>query len=236
MWRFIQRHPFRVALFIAFIIGVIAIRLFDIAAWIDIATLLQYRDALIAYVTQRYWESVLVFVSVYAIENMFALPFSFALSIAAGFLYGLPAAVAYIVIGATCGAVLAFIVTRYLIGYRLQAYYKNAFERFNRELENNGIYYLFVLRLIPIVPFFLINILAGLTRISVLIFTITTAIGILPGAFVYASAGYHLRTVDTLGDIFTWDMLLILCLLILFAVMPVVIKKWYGWRPLEPHE
>ena len=230
---FIRKNYIRVALFVLFIALIVSFRIFDIGSWINIATIQQYEQELIEYVRQHYWQSVAIFIAVYAIENIFALPFSFVLSIMAGFVYGILPAVAYIVAGATSGAVLSFLVTRYVIGWKVQQYYQDTLVRFNRELKNNGAYYIVILRLIPVVPFFLINILAGLTNVSVWTFAITTAIGIIPGTILYASAGYQLRVVDTIGDIVTWQSITILVLLVLFVIAPVILKKWLNWKPLQ---
>ena len=113
----------------------------------------------------------------------------------------------YVNIGATCGAVLAFLSARYLLGSRLQESYGAQLAKFNGEMERNGVRYLLTLRLIPVFPFFLVNFLSGLTRVHLSTFTWTTAAGIIPGTVVFAYAGHQLETVHSVGDIFTGKVL-----------------------------
>jgi len=229
----IKRHPIRIALFGVFVIAIILFRLFDVGAWLNIETLQSYEQTLRSYIQAYYWSSVAIFIIAYAIEAALSLPISFILSIGAGFFYGTYPAVLYILLGATLGAVGACVITRYLFGSLFQRAYRDKLRRFNAYMQENGAYYIIILRLIPIVPFFLINILVGLTNISLLTFALTTAIGILPGAWLYAAAGDQLQQIHTIGDIFTWDVIFMLTLIILFITLPLIIKRWYGWRPLE---
>jgi len=233
MRRLIRNNPIRSALFALFIILVIILRVFDVASWLNIRTLQQYQQYLMNFVHAYYWQSVVIFIALYAVEVMFALPFAFVFSIAGGFLYGTWLALVYIVVGATSGAVLSFMLTRYVIGNKIQAYYQHRMDAIHTELERNGAYYLILLRLIPVLPFFLVNIAAGLTRVSLGLFACTTAIGIVPGALLYAAAGHQLRVINSLQDIFTWNTIIIFALLILFAMTPIIMKKWYNWKPLE---
>jgi len=231
IWRIVRQYPLRFLAFFVFLCIVIGVRIFDVGSWVDVQTLQQYEQQLVAYVRDYYWSSVAIFIGLYALEVSLAMPFSFVLSIAGGFLYGTWPAVLYILVGATTGAVLSCLIVRYLIGYKIQQKYQDALERFNQELDRSGAYYIIILRLIPIVPFFLINILVGFTQLSVITFGVTTAVGMLPGAAIYAAAGDRLREIDKLQDIFTWETAVILGLLVALAAVPVIVR-WYYQRPL----
>jgi uncharacterized membrane protein YdjX (TVP38/TMEM64 family) len=132
----------------------------------------------------------------------------------------------FAVLGATLGAVASFYVARFILGESLQNKYAKELERFNNEFAANGYSYLFALRLLPIFPFFLINLLCGLTRIDIKTFFITTFIGIIPGGFAYTYAGSQLSSINALGDIFTKEMGLALLFLGLISLVPVLYKKW----------
>jgi uncharacterized membrane protein YdjX (TVP38/TMEM64 family) len=153
-----------------------------------------------------------------------SIPGAVIFSLAAGFLFGFWG-VLYVNIGATIGAIIAFLVARYLIGDWLQKRYANRLASFNREIEENGYNYLLMLRLIPVFPFFLVNIFAGITRIPLLTYAWTTIVGIAPASFVFIYAGCQLGNIDKPGDILTWQILLVFVLFGLLALIPVFLKK-----------
>ena len=128
-------------------------------------------------------------------------------------------------ISATTGATLAFLFARYIAGQALQRKYGDKIAKFNDDLERNGWSYLLVLRFIPIFPFFLINIFAGLTKIPLRTFVWTTSLGIFPGSLIYAYAGQQLGTIKTVKDIFSRTILLAFLLLAALAVFPVIYNK-----------
>jgi uncharacterized membrane protein YdjX (TVP38/TMEM64 family) len=131
----------------------------------------------------------------------------------------------YANIAATIGATLAFLVTRYLLHDTVMRKFGNRLEKLNKELETRGLNYLLFLRLVPIFPFFLINLAAGLTRLPLRTFVIGTMLGIIPGGFVYCNAGASLATVTTLGEVATPRVLGSFALLGLFALVPVIYGK-----------
>lgn len=97
--------------------------------------------------------------------------------------------------------------------------------KFNDELDRNGAGYLLFMRFIPLFPFFLINLCAGLTNLKLRTFLWTTAVGILPGSLVFTYAGRQIREINSLGDIMTPQVYGAFILLAAFAVIPVIYKK-----------
>lgn len=154
------------------------------------------------------------------------LPIATLFSLASGFMFGAFWGLLIGVLGATLGAVASFYVARFILGVSLQKKYAKELERFNQEFETNGYSYLFALRLLPIFPFFLINLLCGLTRIDIRTFFITTFIGIIPGGFAYTYAGSQLSTINAIGDIFTKEMGFALLFLGFISLIPILYKKW----------
>jgi uncharacterized membrane protein YdjX (TVP38/TMEM64 family) len=217
-------------LFLAVIIG---LRLSGIGEFLTFESLQRNKDSLLAFVRDNAVKSVIIYILVYVAAITMNLPGGAVLTIAGGFLFGTFPAVVYVNIGATCGAVLAFLSARYLLGSRLQASYGSQLAKFNGEMERNGVRYLLTLRLIPVFPFFLVNFLSGLTRVPLSSFTWTTAIGIIPGTAVFAYAGHQLETVHSIGDIFTVNILATFLLLGLFTLAPVIIERMRK-RPSPP--
>ena len=216
------RNMVLLVLFLAVIIG---LRLSGIGEFLTFESLQRNKDSLLAFVRDNAVTSVLIYILVYVAAIALNLPGGAVLTIAGGFLFGTVPAVVYVNIGATCGAVLAFLSARYLLGSRLQESYGAQLAKFNGEMARNGVRYLLTLRLIPVFPFFLVNFLSGLTRVPLSSFTWTTAVGIIPGTAVFAYAGHQLETVHSVGDIFTGKVLSAFLLLGLFALAPAIIGR-----------
>jgi len=183
-----------------------------------------YKDNLMGFVEANYIQSVLIYICVYILVAALSVPGATVLTLSGGFLFGL-IGVVYVNLGATAGAILSFLAARYLLGSWIQSRYGDRLSAFNREIDENGYFYLLTLRFIPVFPFFLINIFAGFTRVPLSIFIWTTALGIIPGSFVYVFAGTQLGSITSLSDVVSWKILLAFALLGIFALVPVVVKK-----------
>jgi uncharacterized membrane protein YdjX (TVP38/TMEM64 family) len=219
--------PVHKKILIALIIAaaIVSIRLFGLDHLLSLETFRQYRDQLQAFTAQHYLPTVAIFILIYIAAVALSIPGATILTLTAGFLFGF-FGVIYVNIGASAGAILAFLAARYLIGDWVQKRYGEKLATFNKEIAENGYNYLLTLRFIPLFPFFLINIFAGLTRVPLTIFAWTTIIGILPGSFVYIYTGRQLGVIDKPGDILSWQIILAFVLLGLLVLSPVVIKKF----------
>jgi uncharacterized membrane protein YdjX (TVP38/TMEM64 family) len=184
----------------------------------------QYRDQLLSITANNYILTVGIFITIYIVVVALSIPGAVILSLAAGFLFGFWGII-YVNIGATIGAILAFLVARYLIGDWLQNRYAEKLVSFNKEIAENGYNYLLTLRLIPIFPFFLVNIFGGITRIPLVTYAWTTMVGIAPASFVFIYAGCQLGNIDKPGDILSWQVLLVFVFFGLLALIPVFLKK-----------
>ncbi|MHB8058078.1 MAG: TVP38/TMEM64 family protein [Desulfuromonadaceae bacterium] len=180
-----------------------------------------HRHGLFNFIQSHYLQAVIMFILLYLMTALF-LPGALALTIAGGMLFGTVPALVYINIGATAGAILAFQAARFLLGGWVQEHFKNQLDRFNREMERHGSNYLLVLRVLPIIPFFVVNYCAGITKIPLTTFVWTTSLGMLPGSFVYAFVGQQLRHVNQAQDLFSWKIMMALSLLAVFAILPVL--------------
>lgn len=228
-----KKNTRNILLLVLFIVVIIGLRLSGIGDILSFESLQGNRDSLLAFVRDNAVKAVLIYILVYVVAIALNLPGGAVLTIAGGYLFGTFPAVIYVNIGATCGAVLAFLSARYLLGARLQESYGAQLAKFNGEMERNGVRYLLTLRLIPVFPFFLVNFLSGLTRVRLSSFTWTTAVGIIPGTAVFAYAGRQLETVHSVGDIFTVNVLVAFLLLGLFTLAPAIIGRVRN-RPSPP--
>jgi uncharacterized membrane protein YdjX (TVP38/TMEM64 family) len=165
------------------------------------------------------------FMALYVMQTALSLPGAAILSLAAGAIFGPLLGTLSAVIAATIGATFAFLVTRYLLRDAVLNRFGPKLEGLNRELEARGFNYLLFLRMVPLFPFFLINLAAGLTRLPLRTFVLGTLIGIIPGGFVFVNAGASLAGIDSLQDVASPRVLGSFALLGVFALAPAVYGK-----------
>lgn len=220
--------PYIKKIFYACIFAIINVFLwfyFDIGSLLTLETFQKNRELLLTTVQNNYTWSVLGYMLVYTLDAALFLPATALLIMLGGFLFGVAAATCYATIAATCGGTIAFLVARYFLGTTMQARYGTQLAAFNERIEKNYIRYLFFVRLVPVFPFFLINVLAGLTLIPVTVFIWTTALGIIPNVMIYACIGQQLTTLTKLSDIVTFNFVLAILLLCSLSLLPLVVNR-----------
>ena len=198
---------------------------FDADRYLTLETIKANRDRLLDYTQAHYLTAVVLFITLYCLQTTFSLPGAALFTLAGGFLFGSLAGMLYANLGATSGATLAFLVSRYLLHDWVEAKFGQRLGAVQEGFSKNAFAYLITLRLIPIFPFFLINLLSGLTRITVGTFVVATAIGIVPGSFVYAYAGRQLGRINSLHEIASPQVLLAFTLLGLLALAPSFYRR-----------
>lgn len=191
----------------------------------------QNHDALVMYAEANPLRAGVAFVLLYMAACLLMLPVAALLSIGAGVMFGVPLGVFLVMVAATSGACISFLASRHLFGNYLQNRYRARLYRFNHEFRARGIFYLMTLRFIPVCPFFLINILSGLTQIPLRVFMWTTCIGVLPGAFVFVCAGSSLLQIGGIQDVMTLPVLLAFIALATLSLSPVLYARLRGKNP-----
>jgi uncharacterized membrane protein YdjX (TVP38/TMEM64 family) len=202
----------------------------DLGRFFTLASLKANRDALAGFYAAHQIACVAAFIAIYIAQTALSLPGAAILTLSAGAIFGVLLGTVYAVTGATIGALFAFLVARYLFHDLIQQRFGGRLEQLNRELDKSGLHYLLFLRLVPVFPFFLINLGAGLTRLPLRTFFIGTFIGIIPGGFVYCNAGASLASINRIGEIASPRVLGSFALLGLFALVPVFYRKIKGFR------
>jgi uncharacterized membrane protein YdjX (TVP38/TMEM64 family) len=206
---------------------------FDLGRFLTLAGLKSNRQTLLDYYASHKLIMVTGFMGIYIAQTALSLPGAALLSLAAGAIFGSVMGTLYANIAATIGATLAFLVTRYLLRDLVLDTFGSKLEGMNRELEQRGFSYLLFLRLVPLFPFFLINLAAGLTRIPLRTFFFGTMLGIIPGGFVYANAGASLATIASLSGIISPRVLGSFALLGLFALIPALHNNFKNRKVTE---
>ncbi len=211
---------------IIFLLGIGAFVYFDLSQYLSLDAIKANRDLLLNYTESNYALAVAVFILVYILQTTFSLPGGAILTLTGGFLFGSLMGTVFVNIGATIGATLAFLAARYLLRDWVESKFGDRLEPIQAGFAQNAFSYLMTLRLIPAFPFFLVNLVSGLTRVKLGTYMIATSLGIIPGSFVFAFAGRQLGSINSLSEIASPSVLLAFSLLGLLALMPIAYRKW----------
>ena len=199
--------------------------------YLSFEALRQHREQLLGLVGQHPFLAPLAFTAVYAAVVALSVPGGAILTIAGGFLLGIVPATLCVLVGATVGATIVFLIARTALGDALRAKAGPRIRRMEEGFRQDALSYLLVLRLIPIFPFWLVNIVPAFLGVPVRTYVLGTFVGIIPGAFVYASVGNGLGAVfdaggtPDLGIIFEPAILLPIVGLAMLALLPVAYRK-----------
>lgn len=167
-----------------------------------------------------------LFFCLYVAIGSLNLPGAFILTPAAGAIFGTPVGSALVSFGSTVGATISFLTARYLLRGFIEDRFAFAAARVNQGVREEGPYYLFGLRLVPIFPFFLINPIMGLTRLRTWTFFWVSQLGMLPGTVVYVNAGAQVGRIESLGGVLTPTLLGSFALL---GIFPFIARRGLAW-------
>ncbi len=216
----------KISIAIAVVLAVGAFFYLDLGKFLSLTALKENRDSLLAFTDANFPAAVAIFIGTYILVTGLSLPGAVILTLAGGFVFGAGWATLFINLGATTGATLAFLTARYVLRDAVEQKFGARLGPFQEGFAKNAFNYLLTLRLIPLFPFFMVNLVSGLTRVSVGIYVAATAIGIIPGSFVYAYAGRQLGTINSVKEIASPNVICAFVLLGLLALVPVLYKRF----------
>ena len=214
-----------------FALGMSAFFYFDLGQYVSLTSLKENKDALVAYTHAHSITTVFFYILIYTLQTALSLPGATIMTLAGGFLFGSLLGTFYVNIAATTGATMAFLSARYLFRDLVERKFGGPasaggrIQSLQTGFSKNAFQYLLMLRLIPLFPFFLVNLVAGLTQIRVAAYVGATALGIIPASFVYSNAGTQLGTINTVKDIASPQVLGAFVLLGLLAVVPIIYQR-----------
>ena len=185
---------------------------------------LQSKQALlIRYQDNHPWLSMLFFALTYVLFTILSVPgAAVILSLLGGALFGLILGSILVSFSSTLGATITFLVSRYFFYPSLQKKFGKQLKKINHEIKKEGAFYLFSLRLTPIFPFVLINLLMGITPIKLRTFYWVSQIGMLPATIIYVNAGLQIINYQTHYQIISFKLFIALVLL---GIFPLLVKK-----------
>ncbi|MEJ2696489.1 MAG: TVP38/TMEM64 family protein [Candidatus Sulfobium sp.] len=158
----------------------------------------------------------------YILVTSLSLPGAAALTIAGGALFGLWTGTIVVSFASSIGATLACFAARFVLRDWVQSRFGEKLKRVNEGIEREGAFYLFTLRLVPVFPFWLINLVMGLTRMPLRRFYWVSQLGMIPGTIVYVNAGKELGQIESLSGIFSPGLIISFALL---GIFPIAAKK-----------
>ncbi len=227
-----RKNPWRF-LPIALIAAGLALALvFRVHEWVSLETLHAQGQALDRFVAANLGAALAIYTLIYIAAVTISLPGAIVLTLSGGFLFGAWLGGAAAWLGASIGATLIFLAARTAFGDALRARAGSWLEKLRDGFRDNAFSYLLVLRLVPLFPFFVVNLVPAFLGVRLRVFAIGTLLGIIPGTFVYASVGAGLGELFEAGgaitpaDVLSPEILAALVGLALLALLPVAYKTW----------
>ena len=198
---------------------------FGLGALLTLENLKASRDALVGAYQARPLATVLAFFAVYVAATAVSIPGAVVLTLAAGAMFGLWVGLVVVSFASSLGALLAFLASRYLLRDAVQSRFGKSLAPMNEGIARDGTFYLLTLRLVPVFPFWLINLLMGLTPIGAARFYVVSQIGMLAGTIVYVNAGSELAAIEAPGDVLSPALL---GSFVLLGVFPLLARWFVG--------
>ena len=197
----------------------------DILAQLNLQSLKDNYASLKIYFNDRPFQSSLVYVAIYILVTALSLPGAVILTLAGGAIFGLWWGIILVSFSSTLGATAAFLLTRYFFRNYIRSRFGDKLTTINEGIKKDGAFYLFTLRLVPIFPFFVINVLMALTALKTWTFYWVSQLGMLLGTVIYVNAGTQLATLNSTGDILSIDLIISLCVV---GLLPITAKLFIG--------
>ncbi|MFT6463235.1 FAD-dependent oxidoreductase [Halopseudomonas sp.] len=195
---------------------------FDLNQYFSLEWLKSQQENFNAQVAANPYLAAAIFFGVYVVVTALSLPGAALMTLVGGALFGLGWGLLLVSFASVMGATVAMIISRFLLQSWVQKRFGKRLKAINQGVDNEGAFYLFALRLVPVFPFFLINLAMGLTRLKVTTFWWVSQIGMLPGTFVYVNAGRELGQLDSLGGILSPGLI---GAFVLLGVFPLIARK-----------
>ena len=199
---------------------------FGLDSYLSFDTLKQNQKKLQEFYANYPFRVILIYSIIYLIVVIFALPGAAVMTLAGGWIFNLFLGTVLVSLLSTTGATFNFLLSRYFFRSQLEKKFASTLNKINEGLKKDGNFYLFSLRMIPIFPFFLINLVMGLTNMKVRDFFMVSQIGMLAGTIAYVNAGTQLASIQSPTDILTFPVLISFVIL---GFLPLITKYFINF-------
>ena len=216
----------RIVLLVVFVGAIVAFFAFGGQRYLTLETIKANRDALLQFTSAHFVTALAIGFLVYAGAVAFSLPGGLILSLTAGFVFGRWVGTALAVVAATVGATIVFLAARYIFADGARKRLGDWGEKINAGFTDGAFNYMLFLRLVPVFPFFLVNLAPAFTSIPLRTYVLATFLGIIPGTFVFVNLGETLGRIESLQGLVSIETLGAFALLGLLALVPILLKKF----------
>ncbi len=196
--------------------------LFDLGQYLTLEFFRSQREAIVTYYQAHPWQTIATYFLIYVAVTGLSLPGAALMTLVGGAIFGLLWGTIVVSFASTIGATLAFLVSRLLLRDYVQGRFGESLKAVNQGVRTDGPFYLFTLRLVPLFPFFVINLVMGLTPIRTATFFLVSQLGMLAGTIVYVNAGTQIAQIESLGGILSPGLIASFTLL---GIFPLIAKK-----------
>jgi len=201
---------------------VIAFFYFDLKNYLSLDYIKEQRENFNIYYNENTIQTIAIYLIIYILATALSLPGAAILTLLGGAIFGVVNGTIIVSFASTIGATLAFLVSRFFFKDFIQKKFSEKLATINEGIKKEGAFYLFTLRLMPVFPFFIINLLMGLTPIKTVTYFFVSQLGMLAGTVVYVYAGTRLSEIDSLKGILSPELIFAF---ILIGIFPLLIKK-----------
>ena len=216
----------KILLAMMIIAAVVSFFAFDLGQFFNLAFLKSRQQTFAAYYANHRLLTISIYFIAYVAMAALSLPGAAVMSLAGGALFGLAVGSVVISFASSIGAALAFLVSRFVLRDSIQRKFGDKLTAINEGIRKDGAFYLFTLRLVPVFPFFIINLVMGLTPLRITVFYIVSQLGMLPATLVYVNAGTQLGKLESLKGILSPGLILSFVLL---GIFPFIAKVAVGY-------
>ncbi len=218
-----KKYSSKLLLVMVLIVVAVSFFMFDLEKYFTLDTLKEHQQTFERYYQQHAGLTISLYFLAYVVMAALSLPGAAVMTLAGGTLFGVGTGTVVVSFASSIGATSAFLVSRFLLRDSVQSKFGKKLGAINEGVRKDGAFYLFTLRLVPIFPFFVINLIMGLTAIRVFVFYIVSQLGMLPGTLVYVNAGTQLAKIASLQDILSPALIFSFVLL---GVFPLIAKAF----------
>jgi len=211
---------------IVVVVAVVAFFYFDLGQWLSLENLKSQQTALSAYVEDHFVFSILVFFALYVAVAAFSLPGATILTLAGGAIFGLLTGFVIISFASSIGALLAFLGARFLFRDAIKKRFADKLAPIEKGIKKDGAFYLLSLRLVPLFPFFVVNLLMGLTNLPARTFYFFSQLGMIPGTLAFVYAGTQLAKIQSVKDVLSPGLI---TAFVILGLLPITMRKLLQW-------
>jgi pyruvate/2-oxoglutarate dehydrogenase complex dihydrolipoamide dehydrogenase (E3) component/uncharacterized membrane protein YdjX (TVP38/TMEM64 family) len=218
------KNKFKIKLGLIVLVGLLVVLFFyfDLGRYFSLSSLKERLDTFESYYSAHRLMTMALYMGIYILVAALSLPGAAILTLAGGAIFGLFYGLLLVSFASTIGATLAFLFSRYLFKDWVQTKFSVKLETINQGIEKEGGFYLFTLRLVPVFPFFVINLVMGLAPIKTSVFYLVSQVGMLPGTIVFVNAGTQLAKLESVSGILSPGLLFSFALL---GVFPIIARR-----------